>query len=257
MANTDFNKNSIDKAFDLMEYMRVSNRPVSLKEISDALDMPKSSAHGLITKLIHQNAVTQNAYTGKYSLGIRLLEFGNSYILSKGIITYAKTIMQDIANNCGKSVHLMTKKYPEVILVASAEPTNERMKLVMSVGTACPMYNNAAGRVFLTALSESQLKIYANSITYKSYTRYSCLRPEDLIKIIETTRKKGYGEDHNERNIGLHGIGFPVHDMHGNIEYALSAVGMVNRNEEEEMNLMIREIRMGARMLSKYLGYIE
>ena len=257
MANTNTTKNSIDKAFDLMEYMKLCNRPVSLKEISETLDMPKSSAHGLITKLIHQNAVTQDAYTGKYSLGIRLLEFGNSYVLSRDLVEYAHPIMQDISNKCGMSIHLMAPKYPEVILIASAEPTNAQLRLVMSIGTASPMYNNAAGRIFLTALPKGQLQAYASSITFKRYTPQSCRGPEDLIKRIETGITKGYCEDHNERNTGMHGIAFPVYNMHGKIVYALSAVGLVNRNEKERINVTIHETRTAADKMSKYLGYIR
>lgn len=257
MANTDVTKNSIDKAFDLMEYLKLCNRPASLKEISDALDMPKSSTHGLIAKLMHQNAITQDAYTGKYSLGIRLLEFGNSYVLSRDIVKYAAPIMQEIANKCAMSVHLMAPRYPDTILIASAEPTNMQLRLVMSVGTACPMYNHAGGRVFLAALSDRQLQAYANSIEYRSYTAYSCRSPEDLLKRIEKGRKKGYYEDHNERNIGMHGLACPIYDIHGKIAYALSSVGMVNRSEKERINATIYETRTGAAMLSKYLGYLK
>ena len=257
MANTQDTKSSVDKAFDILEFLKHSRRPVSLKEIAAALNMPKSSVHGLITKLVHQNVATQDPHTGMYNLGIRLLELGNSFVLSQDIIAYSRQVMQAISDKCMVSVHLMAAKYPEVVLIASAEPSNVRMKLVMSIGTVCPMYNNAAGRVFLAELSDAQLRRYAEGMTYKAYTQYSCRSPENLISRIEACRRKGYGEDHNERNIGMHGIAFPVYNIHGEIEYTLSTCGIINRSEKSIVNTMIRETKAGASILSRYLGYTE
>ena len=256
---TDFNeaKNSIDKTFIILDFLAKDNKPKSLKEIADGLNAPKSTLCGFLSKLQKQNAIVQDAYTGKYCMGIHMLDLGNSYIASLDIITTAKPIMKKVADKCKKSVHLFMPDDMECMLIAAEEPSNMQLKIVMTVGTRTAMYSNAAGRVFLADMSNSYIKKYLESVTFKTYTRYSVSNAEQFMKKINRTRQMGYGEDHNERNIGMHAVAFPIKNVRGEAKYALSVMGLCNKKSDNDIPLMIKECRKAAGILSAHMGYSE
>ena len=256
---TDFNeaKNSIDKTFIILDFLAKDNKPKSLKEIADGLNAPKSTLCGFLSKLQKQNAIVQDAYTGKYCMGIHMLELGNSYITSLDIITTAKPIMKEVADKCRKSVHLFMPDGMQSMLIAAEEPTNMQLKIVMTVGTRTAMYSNAAGRVFLADMTNSSIRKYIENVTFKTYTRFSVSSEEQFMKMINKTRKNGYGEDHNERNIGMHAIAFPIKNVRGEIRFALSVMGLCNKKSDNDIPLMIKECRKAAAILSAHMGYTE
>jgi DNA-binding IclR family transcriptional regulator len=50
---------------------------MGLSEIVRALELPKSSVYGLLETLAAEQLVERNEDTGRYHLGVRLVEFGN------------------------------------------------------------------------------------------------------------------------------------------------------------------------------------
>ena len=66
---------SVAKAMELLQLLSRSKKPLSLKELSAQCGYPKSTVFGLLTTMRTYDVVTQTP-DGKYSLGLRLFEYG-------------------------------------------------------------------------------------------------------------------------------------------------------------------------------------
>ena len=66
---------SVAKAMELLQLLSQAKKPLSLKELSAQCGHPKSTVFGLLTTMRTYDVVTQTA-DGKYSLGLRLFEYG-------------------------------------------------------------------------------------------------------------------------------------------------------------------------------------
>ena len=232
-------KGSIDKAFFLLDCLAVANRPMSLKELAEEMDAPKSTVHGILLKLCNLDAVFQDAHTGRYSLGIRLFELGNAYSQSLDIVKIARPIVKEAMEATQKSVHIMMLRFPWVVLVCHFEPLNARLKMLLTTGTRLPLYSNPHGKLFLSYMSDSRVREYLKTCKIKRHTDWTVTDPEAIIKQLHRFHRQGYAEDHNERNIGMHGIAAPIVDHQGEILYSLAIVGMCNKKEDNDVPVMI------------------
>ena len=83
---------SVAKAMQLLQLLSVSGRPLSLKEIAEQAELPKSTAFGLLTTMREYDVISQET-DGKYGLGLRLFEYGCQIGRSWDISAAAKPYM--------------------------------------------------------------------------------------------------------------------------------------------------------------------
>ena len=89
---------SIDRAVSILECFNDENKDYKLSEISERLDLNKSTVHGIITTLKYHGFVSQDEETQKYKLGIRFIEFGDLVSNSLNIRNAALPIIEEVCN---------------------------------------------------------------------------------------------------------------------------------------------------------------
>ena len=69
---------AIAKATALLDLLTEAKRPLSLSELTEATGWAKSTVYGLISSMRSCGLVEQDAQSGRYSLGVRLFEYGSA-----------------------------------------------------------------------------------------------------------------------------------------------------------------------------------
>ena len=90
---------------ELLQLLSWSKKPLSLKELSAQCGYPKSTVFGLLTTMRTYDVVTQTP-DGKYSLGLRLFEYGRQVERSWDISLVARPYMEYLCQQTGASVVL-------------------------------------------------------------------------------------------------------------------------------------------------------
>ena len=70
--------------------------PARLREISNALDMPRSSAHALLRTLVAQGWVRSDPTGTMYAIGVRALLVGTSYLDSDPYLPLITPFLEDL-----------------------------------------------------------------------------------------------------------------------------------------------------------------
>ena len=96
---------SVAKAMELLQTLSQAGKPLSLKEISEQCGYPKSTVFGLLTTMRTYDVITQDA-EGKYTLGLRLFEYGRQVERSWDISLVAHPYMERLCQQTGASVML-------------------------------------------------------------------------------------------------------------------------------------------------------
>src|SRR5690242_8083861 len=68
---------SIERSSAVLRLLAAGPDRLRVKEIADALGLPKSTAHGILRTLEHVGFVEQNPRTSRYRLGRGLLDLGD------------------------------------------------------------------------------------------------------------------------------------------------------------------------------------
>ena len=90
---------------ELLQLLSRSKKPLSLKELSAQCGYPKSTVFGLLTTMRTYDVVAQTP-DGKYSLGLRLFEYGRQVERSWDISLVARPYMEHLCQQTGASVVL-------------------------------------------------------------------------------------------------------------------------------------------------------
>lgn len=244
---------SVAKAVRLMDYLAEAKRPLSLQELSQLTEMPKSTVHGLLAPL-RETGYIEQAADGKYRLGTRLFELGNIVSTSWNILSVARPHLQNIALQTGQSVQISTLDKAEVLILDYAD-TNRSLRVVTEAGDRLPIHSTAPGKAMLAYLPAAQSKAMLRISGMHSLTPHTLVSTEDMDAALEKIREQGYAIEDGENRIGLRAVASPVFDIGGSPRYAISVIGMFRRTSGEDFLSAKELVCEAARAVSAELGF--
>ena len=244
---------SVAKAMELLQLLSRSKKPLSLKELSAQCGYPKSTVFGLLTTMRTFDVVTQTP-DGKYSLGLRLFEYGRQVERSWDISLVARPYMEHLCQQTGASVVLSVCEGGSVITLDQVE-THGGLRIVSDVGSRLPIYCTSQGKVFLAHMSRTGAETLLRSQSMTQFTPHTITDPPALMREIEVCRANGYAIENGEYKIGLRSVSAPVYTVAGKAAYAVGVIGMFRSTHSDEFRAAVEQVCVTASMLSTALGY--
>lgn len=229
----EYKVKSLAKAMRLLECFTSQKPELGITEIANMLDIQKSSVHNMISTFEEMGYVSQNKETGKYYLGVKLLQF--SYIINShmGIRKFFLPYMKQIANELHETVFLGIPHELEVLYIECAYP-NESNGGRSIMGERAPMYCTSLGKAMLAYLPEDRLEACAKGVLIR-FTEKTCTTSGELIEDINETRRRGYAIDNMEHEYGVTCVGIPVFGNDMRVVAAISITGPSLRFNEETL----------------------
>lgn len=137
----------LEKASELIDCLGRAGEPVTLGYVRSALGMPKSSTHRLLGELAALNIVRRTE-DGRYSLGPRLLYWGEAAADTFDLRAVAEAPMRSLRDRLGESVHLYVRDHDTRICIAAVEGRHE-LRPFIQLGRPLPLRVGAAGKLLL------------------------------------------------------------------------------------------------------------
>lgn len=234
---------TIEKSLRTIELLSGSPEGLRLSEISNALGIPDSSAHHILSTLRAYDYVREDAETRKYTLGFRLLEISRRILNNLDVRAIARDHLRKLNAACGQTVHLAVLRDGRVVYIDKIE-ARAGLSLVTYVGFATDAYAAAGGKVLLADLRDSEVKqIYKNG-ALAPYGKRTITNVEDLLKELERIRGQGYAIDDEEYYEGVRCVAAPIR-AGGKVVAAISITGSVftltmDRIDREFKEMVVR-----------------
>ena len=89
----------------------------------------------------------------------------------------------------------------------------------------------------------------------KAYTPHTLTTPEQFVPELTRIREQGYAVENGEYKIGLRSVSAPIHDVTGEVRYAIGCVGMFRQIQSDEFLHAIRLVCAAADTISRAIGY--
>ena len=225
---------SVAKAIRLLDILTESGQPASLTELYQKTGWPKSTIHGLLSTM-RESGLIEQMPNGRYWLGIRLFEYGCAVSNSWDIGTIARPHMQSICAELGESVFLSVFDRAAVVTLAEEE-SRASLRVVSEVGARLPVYCTSQGKLFLANSSPAECRRILTHTELKAFTPHTLTTPEQF-------------------KIGLRSVSAPIHDVTGEVRYAIGCVGMFRQVQSDEFLRAIRLVCAAAETISRAIGY--
>lgn len=252
-ANGTSHVQSVARSLMLLDLLAMENREMSLTEIAKAVGWPKTTVHGLIATLRDYRYVDQSPVTGRYRLGVRLFELGNTVARGWDIRASARPAMQDLNSRLGEMIQLATEDKGEVLYLEKLDSTH-MLRIVSEIGARLPMHCSGLGKVLLAYKSPAEIRWILSKhgmrrMTARTITDRDTLEAE-LIKV----RRQGFAVDDGEIMDSLRCVAAPIHDRDGHVKYAISVSGLAGNMQGERFEWICGELLRTADSISYMMG---
>ncbi len=245
---------SVERAADILELFLVTKPELSIKEISEHLNLSKSTVHGIIKTLEHRGYLQQNPEDLKYKPGIKLFELGNFVGKNLDIAKVAKPFIRELVDELNETVHLVSLQRDEIIYIEKVEGQSA-LTIYSHIGKRAPFHSTGVGKSILAHLNENEVNRILSSITLESFTKHTMTNIEEIKEQLHDIREQGYAVDDEEIELGLKCIAAPIFNHQGNVIASISCAAPKMRLDENKLPQVIAGITRAAAEISSCLGY--
>ena len=246
---------SADRVLRILQAFAPHERDVSLGDIAQRVDLPKSSVHRLLMTLIAHGFVERDDTSRRYKLGIRLFELGSAAIHERGLYGAAQPALEQLSRATGETCHLAVLSGSEAVYVYKVDGPSS---IIMSsrVGGRAPVHATSIGKV-LTAWASPEMIAQVRMAPMKASTAHTITSLKEFDEALEKIREDGYALDLEEFEDGLRCIAAPVRDQSARVVAALGIAGPRARLEDGRIRELIPVVVESADLLSRNLGYVQ
>ncbi|MBU0994245.1 MAG: IclR family transcriptional regulator [Proteobacteria bacterium] len=246
---------SVNRAIDILSLFTVSQPRLGITEISNSLNLSKTTVHGLIKTLAQRGFLQQDPETRKYSLGFTIYEFGTrvSETLKINQISYGHA--SRLAQKTGQTIRVAVWDL-DTILITLNVSSDLQNPYSQPSGIRVPAYCTALGKIILAHLPEKHLSRYLKKVEYAAHTKHTLTDTKLLLKELQTIKAKGYAEDREERFLGISCVAAAIFDHTGLPFASLSISGNETLLKAKNLSEMIHDMKLTATEISRNFGYI-
>lgn len=227
-------------------------RTATLSAMSDALEVSKSTAYGILKTLQQEGFVRYEESTKQYRLGHELLALGESAADALDYVASVKPPLRALVAETGLTALIAQPAADQLLIVHKEEGTAE-VRATSSVGRLLPLGAGAMGKTYL-AFSTDDPRVAGRKFRPTRSTPKSITDPARYAAELETTRKRGYATSFEEYRLGVNAVAAPVFDHHGRVALLVSLIGFASVLTPKAIGPYGERLRATCSRVSRALG---
>ena len=227
---------TVEKALDVLFYLSGSADPQGVTAIAQALEMPKSSTHRLLTTLARRNLIEQDGH-GRYHVGIALIALGLGAQEREPVVVAARPILEAAAAEVGETFFLVIARAGQLVVLDKAEG-NGFLRAAPQIGSTVPVHATAVGKLYL-AFDPDAVGVPSDGMA--AFTANTLKDTPALQAAVETAREQGWASNLEEWQSGLSVLAAPVL-VNGRLVATVALALVSPRLEELGMQTLARRV---------------
>lgn len=213
---------SLQRATAILREFSELEPALTVTEISHRLDLHKSTVSRILATLLEEGMVWHNAGTGRYSLGMALVEMAGVALGQIDVRAAAMPHIERLAAATNETITVAVRRGRDAITVAHL-PSTRSVRHVVWIGRRIPLQTTAAGKALLAAMHSrgDDWRALVEIPEEDRVAEWDVALANDLTAVAE----RGYAEESDEFEVGTSAIAAPVLDHMGAAVAALSISG--------------------------------
>jgi len=248
---------TIKRSFDILQLLKDKNKPMTITQISVALDIPQSSTFDILHTLLQEGYVERDNETLKtYKLGLKIFELGVAYLNNTDLSPTTRPFLEEMMAESGATAFLAIENNGQLVYLDKVEaPTAIRTSAVL--GSRNEMYCTGLGKALLATYSESKVRSIFDKSNITKHTENTITDFDTLMEELEKTRTRGYAIDNRENDNEVFCIAAPIFDASENSVAAISLAIMYAKLDKNLIDKYSNLVINCALQISKRLGYTK
>ena len=241
---------SLVRAFSILElYISTNKNEWTINEISETLDINKSTVYGLVDTLVYLVYLQKNN-NKKITLGVKFLAYQKKIPLNKLLNQTVKPYMDEISKKFSESANSAVMLNGNMFYL-------DKVSVVGSVSISNDMNGSqylhctGLGKCLLAFSDNSVFEYYSKNNKLKKMTKNTITDMNDLKGHLDKIKLQGYAIDNEELSIGLKCYAVPVFTPYNELLCAISISGVSKRIERLDEAELIAELKKTSENITK------
>ncbi len=245
---------SVVHALDIFDYLASSGGEAGVTELAQSLHIHKSTASRLLATLNARGYVSRNPQSGKYSLGMHLVELSRVKLDQIDLRQLARPYLEDLVSSTGETAHMAVLDRGKVVYIDKVD-TLQTLGMRSRIGYRIAAHCTALGKALLAELPAEELDAVLDPDKMVRFTSNTITDLDTLKLHLASVRERGYAIDDEEHEDGIRCIAAAIRDHAGRVVAAISVSGPTFRITREKADTIGRLVSDAARQLSASAGY--
>lgn len=243
---------SLERGLRALEYV-ASVGEAGVAQVAEALELPRASAHILLSTLTNAGYLRQARRRGQYRLDLRVLPLAQAALSQTPVRERAASLLHELAETTGLSVYLAVLSKGEAMTIDRVMP-KPRPEARADLGTTNPAYASSLGKAMLAYLPPAELEAYLATVKLEPVTERTITSEVRLREELTRIRTHGYALSEGEHRPGVRSIAAPIFSYQGD---AVAAVCVAHYTPMHlpPPEAYVRHVKEVAQRISYSLGY--
>ena len=182
----------VERTLDFLELFAREKRPLSLSDISRLLSIPVSSCHDVLQALQERGFIYEIAPRGGYYPTLRLYELGQTITENDPVVHRAELVLRELRNALDETVLLAKITGLSGIYLLTFDSSHPLRFQLRPGETIKNLHATSAGLALLATLDERKFQDALAKLPLVPLTRNTPNTVEELCRLIDTGRSRGY-----------------------------------------------------------------
>ena len=250
--------NTIGKAVEIIHTIQRAQRPLSIKEIAEAMGFNKSSLHHHVKTLTTLKFLQRDGETRKYDIGLGLVQAGQSYLRRIDVKERARCYLEELSRSVRESVHMVVLDGARATYVdrVDGEDRAHSLRCACLLGVQVDVHSTAAGKVLLAHLDRSALERIVDELLLRRVTEHTITDKGALLRDLSLVKSRGYALNVEEHVLGVHAVAVPVFNHHERCVASISVSCAVRAVPQKRLETeVLHKLHAAGRKISAAMGY--
>ncbi len=191
------NVTAVERVIDIFEAFQTSQRPLSLTDLAEAVDMPKSTCHAIVATLTARGYLYSLARPRSLYPTKRMYDVARSILEKDPFIERMTPVLERLRDTSRETVILGKRQGDAVVYLQVAQSTHS-IRYSATPGDIKPLHSSSIGKALLGSLKEPELRAWFEGRVLPAVTVATITDPEALIADILQSRRAGYFQTRGE-----------------------------------------------------------
>jgi DNA-binding IclR family transcriptional regulator len=243
---------SLERGLRALEYVAQAGE-VSVGDVAEGLQLPRASAHILLSTLTNAGYLRQATRRGRYRLDLQVVPLAQAVLRQLPVRERAAPVLHELAAKTGLAAYIAVLFRGQAMTIDRIHPT-PRPEARADLGQTNPAYASSMGKALLAHLPPAELEAYLATVTFERRTERTILSVEALRLALQRVRTQGYALSEAEHRPGVRSIAAPVFSYEGDAVAAI-CISHYTPLDQPVPEPLVSAVVDAARQISYALGY--
>lgn len=249
--------NALKRGLNVLEYMAWKDKPSSLDELSQELNIPRTSCFRILKSLQEERYIQLARSTDreqKWELTYKLSMFADLVETRTSLRSLARPTLEDLAEEVDLFVQLGILTNDKVMYIDDIKRAKV-LRVYAAKWSLLDLHACAPGLVLLAFLDKEKKEKILADIELNKKTENTIIDKEKLKEKLKEVKENYYAVDDEYYARGIKCVAAPIFNHRGEIIASCGVTGHSEEFSSEKMPLIIDSVKNSAAMVSDKFEY--